>query len=101
MPDDEAEYEPMMPFLAVASRGGPYDDTAYVAGYELGILDGQLSGPYAPTPEKPGPPAIDHWRWIKSDNVEQADLIAMRHGWELERGEQFEDLVAIRLKATP
>lgn len=98
MNDEDAEYEPLMPFLAVASRGGPYDDTAYVAGYELGILDGQLSGPLAPTPEHPGPPAVDAWRWIKAANVEQADLIAMRHGRRLERGERFEDLIAIRVR---
>ena len=95
--DDESEYELVMPFVAVTSQGGPFDDTAYVAGYELGVLDGQLAGPHAPTPERPGPPSVQDWRWIKTANVEQADLIAMRHGRSMERGETFEDLTAIRL----
>jgi hypothetical protein len=71
MSDEEnAEYEPVMPFVAVASNGGPYDDQAYTAGYEMGVLDEAL---------KWQPPT--HSVTIRTDNAGQADLLAMRHGY--------------------
>ena len=94
---DEDEYTMAMPFVAVASNGGDYDDTAYVAGYELGILHGQLAGPDAPTPERPGPAAVDDWRWINKGNADQVDLLAMKYHKVIEYGETFEDLVAVRV----
>lgn len=43
MSDDEdqsagTEYGLVMPFVTVSSVGGPHDDGAYVAGYEMGAL---------------------------------------------------------------
>lgn len=72
MSDDR---ELVMPFVAVATKGGPYDDEAYAAGYEMGRLDvtlERLAGANA------DPILITT---IQADNREQADLIAMRHGF--------------------
>lgn len=71
--DDDFGYDLVMPFLPVQSRGGPHDDDAFVAGYEMGLLDAQL-----------GRSEFDQGRAIRVDNREQADLIAMRHGYVAE-----------------
>lgn len=71
-PDQPAEYGLVMPFLPVKSRGGPHDDDAYVAGFEMGRLDCALA-------LRPKTPL--HMTTIRTDNVEQADLIAMNHGF--------------------
>lgn len=40
----EAEgYELVMPFVACASAGGPFDDEAFVAGYQAGQVDQALA----------------------------------------------------------
>ena len=68
------EYELVMPFVTVASKGGPHDDQAYVAGYEMGLLAADLQ--YAPG---------EFERTIRAENLPQADLIAMHHGATMER----------------
>lgn len=77
MDDDngEAAWAPVMPFLPVTSKGGPFDDQAYVAGYEMGLLCRALSDEDATEPIS---------QVILSANVGQADLLAMRFGWHLE-----------------
>jgi len=72
MDDDEdgQGYDLVMPFLPVQSNGGPHSDDAYVAGYEMGLLDAQL-----------GKSEFEQGRSIHAENREQADLIAMRHGY--------------------
>lgn len=71
MSDDEnIEMDLIMPFVTVASQGGPYDDDAYVAGYEMGQLDAALAA---------GPDELA--ATVRSENAIQADLIAMRHGY--------------------
>ncbi len=67
----EPEYGLVMPFVAVRSKGGPYDDEAYCAGYEMGRLDAILDR---------DDPHVEPLT-ILADNREQADLIAMRHGY--------------------
>ena len=64
----EPEYDLLMPFVPVKSRGGPHDDDAYVAGYEMGLLNAALEAM----------PSY-HRAVLRTDNREQADLIAMRH----------------------
>jgi hypothetical protein len=64
------EYGLVMPFVVVTSVGGPYDDDAYVAGYEAGMADAQLAH---------GPRVVD--LVVRSDNAPQIDLIGMRHGY--------------------
>lgn len=66
----EHDYELKMPFLPVASRGGPYDDDAYTAGWEMGALAARLD---AARHFGLGLPQVT----IHRANVEQADLIAM------------------------
>lgn len=72
--DETADYGLEMPFLPVASRGGPHDDGAYVAGYEAGRLDALLAS-CAATMECPDS------LLLHEENADQADLIAMRHGF--------------------
>lgn len=67
---DEFGYDLVMPFLPVQSKGGPHPDDAYVAGYEAGLLDAQLGGS-----------VFSQGRAVHVENREQADLIAMRHGF--------------------
>ena len=74
-PDFEANYGLVMPFVVTASIGGPYDDTAFVAGYEAGWLDLMLS-----ITNKVG---ADVRRYVPPELVAQLDLIAMRHGYKL------------------
>lgn len=72
-PEEPVEYGLVMPFTVVASKGGPYDDAAYCAGYEMGQLDAALAA---------GPRL--HQVTIRTANVPQADLVAMRHGYTSE-----------------
>lgn len=74
MADHDPHPELVMPFLPVQSRGGPHDDAAYTAGYEMGLLDAQLVLRPEVLPNYP----------IHTENREQADLIAMRHGYRAE-----------------
>lgn len=63
-----------MPFINVTSKGGQFDDRSFMAGYEMGILDMSLvvTGHYMVE------------MIIHSENELQADLIAMRHDWQME-----------------
>lgn len=70
-----SEYDLIMPFLPVTSKGGPYDDEAFVAGYTCGRLDAALAS---------GAPAFADWFPILSSLIPQIDLIAMRHGYVME-----------------
>lgn len=69
------EYGLVMPFLPVESRGGPYEDSAYVAGWEMGRTDAILAAAAALglTP--------DTGLVINHENRAQVDLVAMHHGF--------------------
>jgi hypothetical protein len=69
---EQPPVELVMPFLPVTSKGGPFDDHAYTAGYEMGLLDALLGHAYSFGRQH---------RTIRVENREQADLLAMRHGW--------------------
>lgn len=72
--DEEVSYDLVMPFVVCASQGGPFDDAAFTAGYEMGRLDGLLT-------------RTDIQRWtetIRTPNVPQAELLAMKHGLQME-----------------
>ncbi|WP_136246209.1 hypothetical protein [Mycobacterium intracellulare] len=84
---DDFSYDLVMPFLPVQSKGGPYDDAAFVAGYEMGLLDAQLAGS-----------SFDQGRAIHVANRDQADLLAMRHGYVAEfSDEDVEGWVCMRV----
>jgi hypothetical protein len=77
--NDEVEFGLVMPFLVCQSKGGPYDDAAYVAGYEAGTLDMAL----ALSPPLPGS-RLNEGVPYHADNMPQIDLIAMRHNVTIE-----------------
>jgi len=72
--DGDVDYELAVPFTVCASNGGPFEDGAYVAGYEMGLLAGEFNFTTDPAIEQV----------IRTDNVTQADLLAMHYGWKLE-----------------
>ena len=75
MPDEEVGFELAMPFVVCKSKGGPYDDAAYVAGWEGAYWDLEL--------QRMGEFTTGHTivASIHTDNQPQIDLIAMKHGW--------------------
>jgi hypothetical protein len=74
MPHDDLDEDAPLPFVAVISEGGPYDDRAYEAGFQMGQLDIILGIPYV----------VYHTTVTYTTNVKQADLIAMHHGFKME-----------------
>lgn len=68
--EGESEYELVMPFISCASRGGPYDDDAFVAGFQTGAVDALLAAGLTPPPGRP------YYKVL----LPQLDLIAMRYG---------------------
>jgi hypothetical protein len=73
---DDTEYGLVMPFVVVESAGGPYDDEAFCAGYDLGTMDTLLT-------QHPQ----FHNRTIRTACLPQADLLAMRHGYSMRHAE--------------
>ena len=74
---DEQEHETgyglVMPFVNVTSKGGPYDDTAYCAGWHMGGLDARLEPRYLARVSDT----------IRTADASQADLLAMKHGYSV------------------
>jgi hypothetical protein len=77
---EEAQYQPTLLITLAKSNGGPFDDAAVVAGMTCGALDQELRIAAALN-------TLPHERYIDAPLIEQADLIAMRHGYLLKRGE--------------
>ena len=89
--DDAVAYGLEMPFVSVASKGGPHEDGAYVAGWEMGALDVEL--------RCLRPAVLD--RTIRTDNAAQADLVAMKHGYRARtEPTEFEEWTYLRLEST-
>lgn len=70
------EYGMVMPFVTVASKGGPHDDQSYVAGYEMGLLDARLEH-FSLIPH------LQNFTWkpdmpLRVENRQQAELVAMK-----------------------
>lgn len=72
----DEEFEMLMPFVVVSSVGGPFDDGAYTAGWEMGALDARLA---AAKHHALGCPTVV----LRRENVPQAELVAMKHGMVL------------------
>jgi hypothetical protein len=70
----DTEYELVVPFVVVASKGGRHDDDAFVAGWRLGRLDCQLSLAALIGISR-------HTAVIPPADMPQVDLIAMQHGY--------------------
>lgn len=73
---DGDEMSLVMPFVLCRSAGGPYDDAAFTAGYECGLVDQALTIAAAI-----GETRVK--RTVRTDNLPQLDLIAMRHGFAI------------------
>lgn len=69
---DEMAYGLVMPFVVCESKGGPYEDQAFVAGYHCGLIDRTLQTAVVPFEET-----------CRTDSLPQFDLIAMHHGWSM------------------
>lgn len=72
---EQSGYELLMPFVVVQSVGGPYEDTAYVAGYEAGRIEALR----------------EFFGYVHTPNVPQVDLIAMKKGLCLKLGDRSGD----------
>lgn len=83
--DQEPSLELVMPFVTVASMGGPHDDDSYAAGWQMGQLDAHLSvaGFHM---MQPYPLVISH------ANLPQAELIAMKHGFTMRDAKMDDDM---------
>jgi hypothetical protein len=69
----EADFGLLMPFVSVASKGGPHDDESYVCGWEMGALDMRLNIATAAG-------ALPTEATIHRTNLAQAELITMKYG---------------------
>jgi hypothetical protein len=67
--------ELVMPFVVVASKGGPYDDESFAAGWQAGQIEGALA-----TAVHLGATRL-HFPIFRTALLKQVDLIAMRHGY--------------------
>jgi hypothetical protein len=76
--NDDDGYGLVMPFVSVASRGGPHDDDSYVAGYECGQWSERMRA-YACFGLGPAKAVMP----VRTENVPQLDLLAMRWGLAL------------------
>ena len=80
----DAEYGLVMPFVVCQSVGGPYEDEAYVAGYEAGLADALCGSLAEGAALRVG--SLKLGMPYHVENQAQIDLIAMRHGvaadWE-------------------
>lgn len=85
--DDRPEDHPslILPFVAVVSEGGQYDDHGFTAGHQVGIIDGQLGSRLVAATTY----------LIYRDLVKQVDLIAMRHGYSCEVLNEDEEWVQV------
>jgi hypothetical protein len=88
--EEEQGYGLVMPFVTVATKGGPHDDQSYVAGWEMGALDARL--------EYERPPVLE--MAIQLANVPQADLLAMKHGYGYEITEHDDQWSWLKLTRT-
>jgi hypothetical protein len=83
-PEPDDTYGLVMPFVTVASKGGPHDDRAYVAGWQCGTLDVELR-----IASQVGVTQLD--RTVSEESLPQLDLIAMKHGFQLVRHDWSEE----------
>lgn len=88
------EYDLVMPFVVCASNGGPYQDDAYVAGWEAGSLDKALELTHSVFPAE----RIVFPQAFHADNRDQIDLIAMRYGMVAEFADLEDGWVSLVLK---
>jgi hypothetical protein len=75
-PEDEEEYGLIIPFVAVQSKGGPYEDASFTAGFSCGSIDATLRHAKAMNV------AMEiRFPFVYAELSQQLDLIAMNHGF--------------------
>ena len=79
--EHEHEYNLLLPFLPVESKGGPYDDLAFCAGYDVGYLHAQM---------RLGEDGVISTQ-VRSALVKQIDLCAMETDWHMRSDGDEED----------
>ncbi len=87
--DDGVTYDLVMPFVACVSKGGAYDDQAFVAGWECGALDARLQAMTGA--------ACMVERWVPPNLIPQLDLIAMKHDLALQQVQTSDDGEYVRV----
>ena len=73
--DPDAQYDLVMPFVVTKSAGGPYDDEAFVAGWEASFIDVTLGAVKTV--------AGSFERWVRPGLLPMCDLIAMKHQYKV------------------
>jgi len=84
MTEEPVDRSLVMPFVVCQSKGGPYDDSSFTAGFAAGMLWIQLGLGELGLGRLPEPQAM------RNDLLPQVDLIAMHHGWTT-RVEPYDD----------
>lgn len=72
----DTEYEPVIPFVAVTSQGGKYDDDAFAAGWEAGAITVNLA-----VGVQIGAESLSFMTKVGIAN--QLDLVAMYYGYRM------------------
>lgn len=72
------EYGMVMSFVACRSQGGPYNDQSFVAGFQVGTIDGALAAAAGI-----GASILPVAHCVYRALLGQLDLIAMRHGYQM------------------
>lgn len=72
--DGDGGFELVLPFVSCASKGGPYDDKAFTAGFQAGRLDQRLAVAAAAQIN-----ALS--ATVYTELLPQVDLIAMNNGY--------------------
>lgn len=67
----------VLPFVACRSRGGPFDDESFVAGFQCGEIDRALSVAALTGAQRVRFPTV------YASLLPQLDLVAMRHLYQL------------------
>ena len=73
-PTDGNEFELVVPFIACASQGSPYDDDAFVAGFQCGAIDKALT-----VAKQAGAARVCFT--VRTTLVGQLELIGMNRGY--------------------
>lgn len=79
---DEQHYELSLPFVVVKSVGGPFDDEAFVAGYNVARVVMQL----AVLKPLGGICKDSTFHYVNPAIIPQLDLVAMREGCMMGQG---------------
>ena len=83
-PQEDA-YELAVPFVVCKTQGGPFDDDAFVAGFQAGTIDQAL---------RSGPAGFAMKIWfpmVRTALVPQLELLAMNRGYPVVKAESTDE----------